>query len=159
MKVENVHKRIINLSKAEFAVLLDALSTKGDKVWPNDNWPKIYFKNGLKVGSVGGHGIIKYLIEEYIRGELIVFRFIEPKGFNGIHKFEIEELNENTIEVKHSIIMNTEGVMATLSWITAIRWLHDALIENASQTVQQFSKENMALKTLTIFQEVIALQD
>lgn len=135
MKVENIHKRIINQSKSEVAVLLKTLSTKDDKVWPNKYWPAMRFKDGLKVGAKGGHGIIRYSVEEYILGELVVFKFLKPKGFNGIHKFEIQEIDANTIEVRHSIIMKTEG-LATLQWVFIIRWLHDALIENAFDTIE-----------------------
>lgn len=136
MNVINTHSRSINLSKAEIAILLETLSTNEDKVWPNDNWPPMRFKYGLKVGEKGGHGIIRYSVEEFIPGALIVFRFIKPKGFNGIHKFEIESINTNTTQVKHSIIMKTIGIMATLKWVLVIRWLHDALIENAFDTIE-----------------------
>ena len=140
MQVVNIHKRIINQPKFEVAALLETLSTKHDKVWPNKYWPAMRFKDGLKVGAKGGHGIIKYSVEKYVLGEFIVFEFLKPKGFNGIHKFEIEEIDANTTEVKHSIIMKTEG-LATLQWVFVIRWLHDALIENAFDTIENNSLE------------------
>ncbi|WP_396601417.1 hypothetical protein [Algibacter sp. R77976] len=136
MNVVNTHKRIINQPQVKVAMLLETLATKADCVWPNDKWPPIRFKNGLKVGEKGGHGIIRYSVEEYILGKLIVFRFLQPKGFNGIHKFEVKEINSTSTEVTHSIIMNTIGVKATLQWLIAIRWLHDALIENAFDTIE-----------------------
>lgn len=135
MDIVNIHKRIINQPKAQVAVLLTTLSTKDDKVWPKDKWPAMRFKNGLSLGEKGGHGIIRYFVEDYEQGEFVIFRFLEPKGFNGIHKFEIDEINANTTEVKHSIIMKTDS-LATLKWIIAIRWLHDALIENAFDTIE-----------------------
>lgn len=136
MDVINTHKRIINLPKAEVATLLETLSTKKDKVWPKDNWPSIRFKNGLKVREVGGHGIIRYSVYEFIPEKLIVFKFLKPKGFNGIHKFEIVAINKSSTEVKHSIIMKTTSMMATLKWVIAIKWLHNALIENAFDTIE-----------------------
>ena len=135
MNIVNIHKRIINQPKAEVVALLETLSTKDDKVWPNDKWPAMRFKDGLKIGAKGGHGIIRYSVEQYILGALIVFKFLKPKGFDGIHKFEIQEIDSNSTEVKHSIIMKTEG-LATLKWVLAIRWLHDALIENAFDTIE-----------------------
>ncbi len=135
MNIVNIHKRIINQPKAEVVALLETLSTKDDKVWPNDKWPPMRFKDGLKIGAKGGHGIIRYSVEQYILGAIIVFRFLKPKGFQGIHKFEIQEIDLNSTEVKHSIIMKTEG-LATLKWVLAIRWLHDALIENAFDTIE-----------------------
>lgn len=136
MNVVNTHKRVINQSKSEVAVLFKTLSTKNDKVWPKKYWPAMRFKDGLKVGAKGGHGIIRYVVEDYVLNELIVFKFLKPKGFNGIHKLEIQEIDANTTEVKHSIIMKTEGVLATLQWAFIIRWLHDALIENAFDTIE-----------------------
>lgn len=136
MHVVNLHKRIIKQPKAEVAILLKTLSAKDDKVWPKDNWPAMRFKNGLIEGEIGGHGIIRYSVEEYILGEKIVFKFLKPKGFNGKHKFEIEEINSHQTEVKHSIIMYTQGFLATFKWLLVIRWLHDALIENAFDTIE-----------------------
>ena len=135
MNVVNIHQRIINQPKFEVAKLLKTLSTKDDKVWPNKNWPAMRFINGIKVGAKGGHGIIRYSVEEYILGDLVVFKFLKPKGFNGIHKLEIQEIDTITSEVKHSIIMKTEG-LASLQWVFIIRWLHDALIENAFDTIE-----------------------
>ena len=135
MNVVNIHKRIIDQPKFEVAKLLKTLSTKDDKVWPNKNWPDMRFINGIKVGAKGGHGIIRYSVEEYILGDLVVFKFLKPKGFNGIHKLEIQEIDTITSEVKHSIIMKTEG-LASLQWVFIIRWLHDALIENAFDTIE-----------------------
>lgn len=135
MKVTNTHKRIINQPKQNISPLLKTLSAKDDKVWPKQYWPAIKFENGLSLGAVGGHGIIKYVIENYNQGESITFRFLKPKGFNGIHKFDINTINETTTEIKHSIDMETKG-LATLQWMFVIRWLHDALIENAFDCVE-----------------------
>ena len=136
MKVVNIHKRIIKKPKEEVSKLLETLSTKDDKVWPKVYWPAMRFKEGLKVGAKGGHGIIRYSIEEYVLGERIVFNFFKPLGFNGIHKFEINEVTPFKTEVRHSIIMKTEGLLATFKWLFVIRWLHDALIENAFDTIE-----------------------
>lgn len=136
MNVVNTHKRIINQSYKEIYVLLATLSTKADKVWPKDKWPAIRFKNGLKVGEIGGHGMIRYSVEAYTPGVLIVFRFLKPIGFKGIHKFEIKEINATSTEITHSVIMNTAGFKATIQWCIAIRWMHDALIENAFDTIE-----------------------
>ncbi|SFZ92591.1 hypothetical protein SAMN05428642_102814 [Flaviramulus basaltis] len=87
------------------------------------------FKNEIKVGANGGHGPIRYSVEEYNPNKIIQFRFSKPKGFNGIHKFEIKELDKKKTEIKHTIDMNTAG-KGTLIWAFAIRPLHNALIED-----------------------------
>lgn len=130
MKVINIHKRIINQPKSKIVELLETLATENDKIWPKEKWPKIKFKNGIQVGEKGGHAIIRYSVEKYNPNEIIQFRFSKPTGFNGIHKFEIKELTKDQTEVKHTIDMTTVGT-GTFMWIFVIRFLHDALIEDA----------------------------
>ncbi len=152
MKVVNIHKRIINQPKREVSGLLETLSTKNDKIWPVAYWPRMKLDNGLKTKSKGGHGIIGYVVEDYIFNELIVFKFSKPKGFHGIHKFEIIEDTDSTTKVMHSIIMNTKG-RATLQWYFVLQWLHNALIENAFDAIENnytnakvFTKWNLWVK-------------
>ena len=53
----------------EVSKLFNTLATENDKIWPYKNWPAIHFQDGLHVGSRGGHGIVRYTIIEYIKGE------------------------------------------------------------------------------------------
>ena len=46
------------------------------------------FKGGIQIGKMSGHGSIWYSVEKYNPDEIIQFRFSQPKGFNGIHKFD-----------------------------------------------------------------------
>ena len=88
------------------------------------------FKDGIKIGAKGGHGPIKYTVENYDPSELIQFRFLKPIGFKGIHKLELKELSNQKTQIKHTIDMQTSG-KATVHWIFIIRALHNALIEDA----------------------------
>ena len=135
MNVINIHKRVINQPKENVSKLLETLSTMDDKIWPNEKWPTIRFKNGLKIGSKGGHGIIGYTIVDYIEGEHIKFQFTKPEGFYGTHEFNVIEHNSIQVEINHIIKMNTSG-KAIFSWSFVIRWLHDALIENAFDNIE-----------------------
>jgi len=129
LKVLNIHKRTLNQPIDKVAELLKTLSTENDRIWPKEKWPEMKFKEGIKIGAIGGHGPIRYSIEKYNPNELIQFRFSKPNGFNGIHKFEINELSDQKTEIKHTIDMNTEG-KGTLIWFFAICSLHNALIED-----------------------------
>ena len=129
MKVLNIHKRTINQPKSNITELLKTLSTDNDRIWPLEKWPRMKFENGIHIGAKGGHGPIKYLVEKYDPERQIQFRFLKPKGFHGIHKFELEQITQNQTQVKHTIEMNTSG-KGTLLWIFTIRFLHDALIED-----------------------------
>ncbi len=141
MKVLNIHKRIISQPKDEVIKLLETLSTESDKIWPKEKWPAMNFKDGIKVGAKGGHGPIRYSVEKYDPNEIIQFRFSKPKGFNGIHKFEINELTDKTTEIRHTIDMNTVG-KGTLIWVLAIRSLHNALIEDGFDKLENSFSEN-----------------
>ena len=144
MKVLNIHTRIINQPKSKVTELLKTLSTENDKIWPKEKWPEIKFKDGIQVGSKGGHGPIRYSVEKYNPSEIIQFRFSKPNGFNGIHKFEINELSNEKTEIKHTIDMNTEG-KGTLIWTFAIRSLHNALIEDGFDKLENNFLENRKL--------------
>jgi hypothetical protein len=141
LKVLNIHKREIQQPKKIISQLISTLSSKEDNVWPTEKWPAMRFKDGLEEGSKGGHGPIRYFVKKYIVGESIEFVFLKPSGFNGTHTFKIFEINKNTTLVKHTIKMDVSGKGMVL-WLFAIRSLHDALIEDAFDKIEnQFSKE------------------
>ena len=141
MKIINIHKRIINKPKSEVAEILKTLSTENDKIWPNENWPEMKFKDGIQIGAKGGHGPIRYYVEKYVPTKIIQFRFSKPNGFNGIHKFEIKELNKETTEIKHTIDMYTKG-KGTIFWLFAIHSLHNALIEDGFDKLENNFSDN-----------------
>ena len=139
MRVINIHKRKISQTKQKVSEIFITLATKDEKIWPYENWPAIKFKNGLKVGEKGGHGIVRYTIVSFTEGEQIKFRFTKPDGFFGTHEFQIKSISDNETEIKHEIRLNT-SFKASLLWVFVIRWLHDALIEDAFDKVEnQFS--------------------
>ena len=140
MKVINIHERIIDQPKEKVSALIETLASTNDKVWPMDKWPPMKLDHGLQAGSKGGHGPVRYFIDKYDRGELIQFNFTKPQGFNGNHRFEISEPSQNQTLLKHTIDMNTSG-SAIFTWALAIRWLHNALIEDAFDKIENhFSK-------------------
>jgi hypothetical protein len=51
------------------------------------------------------------------------------EGLEGTHSFEIEEIAPGTVKLRHIMELQLEG-KARLSWPLAIRWLHDALLED-----------------------------
>ena len=154
MRVINIHKRIINQPKENISEFLKTLSTENDKIWPKEKCPAMKFSDGIQVGTNGGHGPIRYIVEKYNTSKVIQFRFLKPYGFNGIHKFEINELTNGQTVIKHTIDMITKG-KGTLIWAFAIRYLHNALIEdsfdkleNNFSDVQKYTKWNIWVKFL-----------
>lgn len=129
MQVLNGHERVLAAEPAEVGALLDRLSSHEDGIWPRDRWPSMRFDRPLGVGAVGGHGPIRYDVEDYQPGRSVRFRFTAPRGFLGTHGYEIEERPEGVV-LRHMLKMRTEGP-ALLSWPLVFRPLHDALIEDS----------------------------
>ncbi|MFC0604848.1 hypothetical protein [Winogradskyella pulchriflava] len=111
------------------------MATQNDLVWPYEHWPAIRFNDGMNIGSRGGHGFVRYTIIDFREGEYIKFQFSKPDGFNGIHELKITALNSNTTEIRHEINAKL-SFKAVLLWVYAVRWLHDALIEDAFDKVE-----------------------
>ena len=137
MRVINSHKRIINQPVNQVSELLQTLATSDDKIWPIKAWPAMRFKDGLKLGNSGGHGLIRYTIVAFVPGEHIKFEFFKPEGFNGTHEINIKSISENISEIIHLIQMNTT-FKAYFLWIFVIRWLHEALIVDAFDKVENY---------------------
>jgi hypothetical protein len=128
MQVLNVHEREFSAPPEEVGALIDSIASKDDRLWPLEKWPPMRFDRPLSVGAVGGHGPVRYTVEEYQPSQRIVFRFTAPRGFNGSHRFEVEERGGKTV-LRHVIEMCAEGP-ALLSWPLAVRALHDACLED-----------------------------
>jgi len=154
MNVKNIHKRTINQPKEKVAELFKTLATSEDLIWPYENWPAIRFRDGLQVGSKGGHGRIRYIIIEFMEGEHIKFQFTEPEGFIGTHQLKIEEIEKNETEISHIIEMNT-SFKATFLWLFIVRWLHNALIEEAFDKVENYFGDDKKKSTYNIWVKLL----
>lgn len=95
------------------------------------------FKDGLKLGSYGGHGRIRYSIIELQEGNFVKFKFSKPDVFDGTHQLMISEIDKVRTQITHEIRMST-SFKATFFWVFIIRWLHDALIEDAFDKVENY---------------------
>lgn len=135
MKILNIHRRVINQSIDNISSLLETLATRDDKMLATNKWPAMRLDQGLLVGSKGGHGPIRYTVVDYVPSQSIKFKFSKPKGFNGFHKFEFIVLEDKRTEIKHTIEMDTVGI-GILTWVFAVRWLHDAFIEDSFDKIE-----------------------
>ncbi|HET9449458.1 MAG TPA: hypothetical protein VFO83_01175, partial [Aggregicoccus sp.] len=128
-EVRNVHQRLFAVPPERLAPLLDSLSSRNDRLWPLEQWPRMRFDRPLGVGASGGHGPIRYDVERYEPGRAVVFRFRAPRGFHGTHALFVEDA-EGGATLRHVLEMDTRGP-ALVSWPLLFRPLHDALIEDA----------------------------
>lgn len=140
MKVINIHNRKIAQPKDNIIALFKTLATKNDLMLATDKWPAMKLDKGMTIGSHGGHGPIRYTVDAYSPEGYVKFSFTRPKGFHGFHQFEITALTEQLTEIKHTIDMSINW-QALLTWPLAIRWLHDALIEDALDKVENHFTE------------------
>ncbi len=135
MRVLNVHERVLQAPAEAVGQLLDGLASENDALWPHDRWPRMRFDGPLRVGAAGGHGPVRYVVDEYVAGRRVVFRFTAPAGFVGTHGFDVRRQDQSTC-LRHSLEMNTKG-SAVVSWPLIFRWLHEALIEDSLDRAQQ----------------------
>lgn len=128
--VVNAHEREYPAPSTEVAALVATLSSKDDRLWPHERWPRMRLDPGLTPGGSGGHGPIRYLVESVDPARRVVFRFTGPPGFDGWHAFDVIKLKENATLLRHEIRMHPRG-WAKLTWPLFFRPLHDALLEEA----------------------------
>jgi hypothetical protein len=128
VRVVNVHERLIVASQERAFELLEGLGSAEDRLWPRDEWPPMRLHGGLVEGARGGHGPIRYRVEQTTPGASVRFRFTAPRGFVGTHSFSIRPEGE-ALRFVHRIDMRLRG-SALLSWPLVYRPLHDALIED-----------------------------
>lgn len=128
MWIQSHHERIVSLSLSDLTARMHSLATTDDQLWPR-RWPRMRLDRGLVEGSAGGHGPIRYSVDHYLPGREIQFRFDPSVGLSGVHRFQFEPV-ETGVRVSHTLLADPSGWMR-VAWPVAIRWLHDALIEDA----------------------------
>jgi len=135
MKVVNIHECEFKCTPGQVGVLIDSLASKEDALWPVHSWPRMKFDRPLQVGAAGGHGPIRYFVEEYNPGRSIRFRFTGPRGFDGFHGYEIVDTHRQSVVLRETLKMRVHGP-ALFSWPFIFRPLHDALIEDSLATAR-----------------------
>ncbi|MEJ2621634.1 MAG: SRPBCC family protein [Candidatus Thiodiazotropha sp.] len=135
MQVVNIHESELTASAPTVGVVIDNLATQKDVFWPRDQWPAMYFDRPLAVGAIGGHGPIRYIVDAYQPGRMARFRFTDMPGFNGHHWLEVLPGPTQGSILRHTIQMEVTG-WARLYWLLIVRYLHDALLEDALYQAQ-----------------------
>lgn len=136
MAVYNVHERLLRgVSAQRAAELIDGLASPADELWPHQAWPPLRFDRPLSPGAAGGHGPVRYTVEEYVPGIRIQFRFTGPRGFDGFHSFVRLDHPDGTV-LRHVLVIRPRGP-ARLTWPLVFRWLHDALLEDSLDNAER----------------------
>jgi len=138
MKIDNKHERSFNVPVDSVRDILDTLSRPNDQLWPRDNWPPMLLDANLKQGAKGGHGPVRYYVDEYVPGRRAIFRFDGTgltAGLDGRHYFEIIARNNHNV-LRHVVDAECD-LGAWLKWKLLIEPLHDALLEDALDRVEK----------------------
>lgn len=134
MKVLNIHERELQTACDRVGALIDSLASPQESLWPILSWPRMEFDRQLDVGARGGHGPIRYFVEQYVPGCSVKFRFTGPRGFDGFHGYQTIKKADTTL-LRHTLEMAAHG-FAIMSWPFIFRPLHDALIEDSLTTAE-----------------------
>ncbi|WP_067665194.1 hypothetical protein [Nocardia miyunensis] len=132
MAVLNTHIRRIPVSAARAGALLDTLAGPGDVLWPSDSWPPLVLDRPLSTGAAGGHGVVRYTVQGYQPGRWLNCRFdrvFGTAGVEGFHEFLVLDAGNDETLLVHQLAARLSGRFR-LIWPLAVRWLHDALIED-----------------------------
>lgn len=136
MAVRNVHRRVLPVPPAQAEALLRSLASHEDKMWPGDRWWPQRFDGGLVPGAKGGHGPVRYKVES-VSPRSVVYRFPRRGWFRGTHRFDVLPHPQGS-ELVHTLEGTLHG-RGRLLWPLAVRWLHDALVEDVLDRAHKVS--------------------
>ncbi len=130
MHIHNVHAREIAAPAETVGGLLEGMARGGGRLWPTDRWPTVPmdFHRGLEVGSRGGHGTIRYVVEEHQPGRCVVFRFTPEMALDGIHRFDVEPLGPGRTRLTHTLAAAVRPRLRLAAPVLVA--YHDAILED-----------------------------
>ncbi len=128
--IHNVHERHIAAPPDEVGALLASLGSADDRLWPGELWVPLELDRAVAVGARGGHADIRYSVSQYLPGRRLVFTFDPPTPLAGTHRFEVVEHPDGGTVLRHVLDAQPRGAMRLLVPL-AVRWVHDALLEDA----------------------------
>lgn len=132
--IRNVHSRStvgpISMAKG----LLATLGSSDDAVWPADRWDPIRLDRGLRPGSRGGHGPIRYTVQA-ADDRSVWFGFDEQAGIRGGHGLAITPAEDGRVVWTHTLEIERPPRLVTHLIVA----LHDALLEDLLDQVEAVS--------------------
>lgn len=146
-KIFSHHQRTIDCAIETARGLFETFVDNDSIFWPTSSWPRDAFNDDqLKIGSIGGHGGTKYKIQHYQPGACLEFSFIYPKGYLGTHEFRLIFLNSSQFLLCHVTNIKT-NIYHWMLWQIMIRWVHDALIQDAFDKAELHLMGKIRLKS------------
>lgn len=144
--MQNVHERVIAAPIGEVGPLLDSLGSRQDRLWPLPPRDPMILRTvdasgvvvgtGVAVGASGGHGPVRYVVEEHIPGRRVVFRFRGPLPLDGTHVLTADPAPGGGTVLRHVIDAVPRRHMRLL-WPLLVRSMHDCYLEDAFDRAEQ----------------------
>ncbi len=128
--MRNIHERHIAASAERVGAVVETLASDHDQLWPGATWAPMVLDGGLEPGSRGGHDGIRYAVTAHEAGRRVEFAFDRSTGIDGTHALTVVDLGDGTSLLRHVLEGRAHGPMVLL-WPLAVRWAHDALVEDA----------------------------
>lgn len=135
-EVRNVHERTIAAGGAEVGRMLDTLGTEGDLMWRTDLVPAMVMSDGPRVGSSGGHGLVRYHVTAFEPGRRIEYTMEDGLGLAGTHTFTVSPGEGESTRIRHEIRGRLSGAMRW-AWGTIVEPTHDGVIEDVFDHVER----------------------
>lgn len=128
--ITNVHHRTMPADLERSRTLLATLATAGDRVWPRDRWPRMWFGDGGPVpGADGGHGPIRYRVLDRTP-DLLSCEF--TGDLSGDHRFELDPEPDGRVRWTHTLNLVRPTVLLRVGVVP----LHDACLEDLLDQVE-----------------------
>ena len=105
--VRSVHSRVTDGTMDDAKRLLDTLGGPGDRLWPNDRWLRLRLDDGIEVGSQGGHGPVRYRVDEVEPGRRVRFVF-EPDcrpALTRWHELRVDPAGDDGLSWTHELML------------------------------------------------------
>ena len=134
--IRNVHQRELPVPAGDVAVLLETAGGPRDAIWPSPAWDPMVLDMPLRVGSAGGHGPLRYRVTRHEPGRLLEFTTDPGQGLDGTHTFTVEPLGPGRCRLRHEVAGRSSGA-GRLLWPLAVRWMHDAVLEDLLDRVER----------------------
>ncbi|MBY6061399.1 DUF3995 domain-containing protein [Microbacterium esteraromaticum] len=121
--LRNTHSRVIDVDIDTAERLLAGLGGPDDQIWPAGRWAPMVLDRGHAVGSAGGHGAVRYVVQD--SGPRHVRFQLTSKGLEGWHELRIEE-DAGGVRWTHELVLAQAGGFVRRIVIPQ----HDACLED-----------------------------
>jgi hypothetical protein len=133
--IHNVHVRRLPVAPPEVGRLLETLGSADDQLWRSRLGLPMVLDDGLRPGSSGGHGPVRYRVVGHEPGRSVTFAFERASGLVGHHRFDVRPADDGGCVLTHTLSARTIGRMRVL-WPLLVRALHDTVLEDSLDQVE-----------------------